>query len=319
MDLEKFKKEDEKLLQQGIQIISYNDPLYPQQLKEIEDPPPCLYTKGNLKVFEKPIISIVGSRNATIYGLNVAETFAKDLVLNGVTVVSGLARGIDSAAHKGSLAIDSSQIAVLGTGINIIYPPENKELAEKIIEKKGLILTEFPSDTPPLKRNFPQRNRIIAALAFGTLIVEAEEFSGSLVTSRFTIETGRELFAIPHNITTKGGVGPNFLIQKGAKLVMRVEDILEEMPDYLKKKLVRYNSNSLQMNSLPENITEEEKKILDLLRFDEEKSIDTLTEMSGLSIGKLFTVIASLKIKGLCIEHPGGRYSRKKSERSNDE
>lgn len=319
MDLEKLKEEDEKLLQQGIKIISYNDPLYPQQLKEIEDPPPCLYLKGSLKVFDKPVISIVGSRNATIYGLNVAETFAKDLVLNGITVASGLARGIDSAAHKGSLAVDSAQIAVLGTGIDTIYPSENKDLIEKIIEKNGLILTEFPPNTPPLKRNFPQRNRIIAALAFGTLIVEAEEFSGSLVTARFTIETGRELFAIPHNITTKGGVGPNFLIQKGAKLVMRVEDIIEEMPDYLKKKLIRYNSNSLQMDSLPENISEEERKVLALIRFDEEKSIDTLTEMSGFSVGKLLSIIASLKIKGLCKEHPGGRYSRKKSERRDNE
>ncbi|MCX7830836.1 MAG: DNA-protecting protein DprA, partial [Acidobacteria bacterium] len=223
------------------------------------------------------------------------------------------ARGIDSAAHKGSLAVEASQIAVLGTGIDTIYPPENKELFDKILEKNGVVVTEFPPNTPPLKRNFPQRNRIIAGVAFGTLIVEAEEVSGSLVTGRFTLETGRELFCIPHNITTKSGVGPNFLIQKGAKLVMRTEDIIEEMPDYLKKKLIRYNNGLLEGEVLPDNLSEEEKKVLSLLKFDEERSIDALCELSGLSMGKLLSNIASLKIKGLCAEHPGGRYSRKEN------
>jgi len=311
LDFEKIKEEDEKLLAEGVKIISYEDPLYPQLLKEIPDPPPCLYLKGSFKPFEKPTIAVVGSRNATIYGLNVAETFGKDLVLNGLSVASGLARGIDSAAHKGSLAVNGAQIAVLGTGIDSVYPAENKGLFEKIIEKEGVIITEFPPNTPPLKRNFPQRNRIIAGVAFGTLIVEAEEFSGSLVTGRFTLETGRELFCIPHNITTKSGIGPNFLIQRGAKLVMRAEDIIEEMPDYLKKKLIRYNNGFLEGETLPDNLSEEEKKILNLLRFDEEKSIDALTELSGLSIGKFLSAMASLKIKGLATEHPGGRYSRK--------
>lgn len=310
--MEKIREEDERLLKEGIKIVSFEDPLYPQLLKNIADPPPCLFVKGNLEVFEKPSLAIVGSRNATIYGLNVAETFAKDLVLNGMSIVSGLARGIDSAAHKGSLAVEKAQIAVLGTGIDTIYPPENKELYDKIIQKGGAIITEFPPNTPPLKRNFPQRNRIIAGVAFGTLIVEAEEFSGSLVTGRFTLETGRELFCIPHNITTKSGVGPNYLIQKGAKLVMRAEDIIEEVPDYLKKKLIRYNNGLLEGETLPENLTEEEKKVLNLLKFDEEKSIDALCELSGLSIGKLLSAAASLKIKGLLNEHPGGRYSRKK-------
>ncbi len=302
-----------------MKIISYEDPLYPQLLKEIPDPPPCLYLKGNTSVFEKPVLAVVGSRNATIYGLNVAETFAKELVLNGITVVSGLARGIDSAAHRGSLAAKSVQLAVLGTGIDTVYPPENKELLEKILTNGGAVITEFPPNTPPLKRNFPQRNRIIAGVAFGTLIVEAEEYSGSLVTGRFTIETGRELFCVPHNITTKSGVGPNFLIQKGAKLVMRVEDIIEEMPNYLKNKLIRYNNDFLEGEVLPENIGDEEKKVLKLLKFDEEKSIDALCELSGLSLGKLFSALASLKIKGLCLEHPGGRYSRKKQERKDNE
>lgn len=257
------------------------------------------------------MVAIVGSRNATIYGLNVAETISKDLALNGLTIVSGLARGIDSSAHKGSLYVESASVAVLGTGIDIIYPPENEELAQKIIKSKGTLLTELPPKTPPLKKNFPTRNRIIAGLTFGTLIVEAEERSGSLVTGRYALETGRDIFAIPHNITSSGGVGPNVLIQKGAKLILKAEDIIEEMPEHLKSKLLRYNKQLLE-DDIPKNaLSEEEAKIMKLLKKDETRSIDALIELSGMSLGKVLSAISSLKIKGLCGEDVPNRYFRK--------
>jgi DNA processing protein len=311
--LEKIKDEDDELLRERIKIVPYSDPLYPEQLKEIVDPPPCLYLKGSFAPFSKPSVAIVGSRNATIYGLNVAETISKDLALNGVAIVSGLARGIDSSAHKGSLCVKGAQIGVLGTGIDIVYPKDNEKLFEDVLKNDGAILTEFPPKTPPLKKNFPTRNRIIAGLSWGVLIVEAEERSGSLVTARFAVETGKEVFAIPHNITSSGGVGPNLLIQKGAKLVMSVQDILDEMPDFLKSKLLRYNEQLLEIDipSLP--LSEEEFRILKLLRKDETRSIDSLIELGGLSLGKTLSVISSLKIKGLCEEHPGNRFSRKEN------
>lgn len=306
--MKEIEKEDEALIKEGIKIIAYPDSDYPPFLREIPDPPPCLYVKGETEVFKKPSMAIVGTRRATIYGLMVAETFAKELVLNGFSVTSGLARGIDSAAHKGSLAVKCAQIAVLGTGIDTIYPPENKELAKKIIDSGGAIITEFPPKTPPFKKNFPQRNRIIAGLSYGTLIVEAEEHSGSLVTARFTIETGRELFAIPHNITNKSGIGPNYLIQKGAKLVMRVEDIIEELPESVRKNLEKCSIPTIQKDL---DLSEEEVKILNLLKKDEEKTLDYLIEISGFTLGQLLSIITTLKMKELCEELPGNKFIRK--------
>ena len=259
-------------------------------------------------------MAIVGSRASTVYGLNVAETLAKDLVLNGISIVSGLARGVDSAAHKGSLAAENAQIAVLGTGIEQCYPRENKDLLEKILQKGGAVITEFPPKTPPSRQNFPCRNRIIAGLAWGTVVVEATEYSGSLVTARFTLETNRELFAVPHNITTKSGIGPNILIQKGAKLVTRAEDIIDEMPPYLKEKLTR-NLNVENCGDIPSSkLTGDELTVLRILKVDEETSLDTIIEASGISVGNILALLTGLKIKGLCSEWPGARYTRKTSE-----
>jgi DNA processing protein len=316
LDLEKFEREDKDLLEKGVRIIPFPDPLYPEQLRQLADPPPCLYLLGDLRPFEKPVIAIVGSRVATVYGLTVAETIAKDLALNGITIASGLARGIDTAAHKGSLAAECCQIAVLGTGIDECYPGENKGLLEKMVQKGGAVVTEYPPGTPPYKKNFPSRNRILAGLAWGTLIVEATEYSGSLVTARFTLETNRELFAVPHNITTKSGIGPNILIQKGAKLVTRAEDIISEMPSYLTEQLTRAVNNDGDVQVPGVSLSENEKKILKVLKVDEEISLDTIIEASGISIGRILAHITELKIKGLCLEWPGGRYTRKVPERS---
>jgi DNA processing protein len=314
LDLEKCEAEDEELMKNGVKLVPFPDPLYPEQLRQLADPPPCLYLRGSAAPLDKPILAIVGSRASTVYGLNVAETLAKDLALNGISIVSGLARGVDSAAHKGSLAAENAQIAVLGTGIEQCYPRENKDLLDKILQKGGAVITEFPPNTPPCKQNFPCRNRIIAGLAWGTLVVEATEYSGSLVTARFTLETNRELFAVPHNITTKSGIGPNILIQKGAKLVTRAEDIIDEMPPYLKEKLTR-NLNVENGGDIPSSkLTKDELTVLHILKVDEETSLDTIIEASGISVGNILALLTGLKIKGLCREWPGARYTRTTSE-----
>jgi len=303
-------------MEAGVRLLPYPDPAYPEALRQLEDPPPCLYLKGETAPFEKPVVAVVGSRQATVYGLTAAESLAKDLALNGIAVASGLARGIDSAAHKGSLAVEGAQIAVLGTGIDRCYPVENDKLVENILQKKGAVISEFPPGTAPLKKNFPCRNRIIAGLAWGVLVIEATEYSGSLVTARFALETGRELFAIPHNITSKGGVGPNILIQKGAKLVARAEDIIEEMPPFLKSKLARVQNAAGDGDIPGVPLSEDEMRIMKALRVDEEKSLDIIIEASGLSVGNVLGLIAKLKVKGLCREWPGARYTKIASERS---
>ena len=316
LDLEKCEAEDREVMKKGATILPYNDPAYPEPLRQLEDPPPCLYVMGDLAPFKKPAVAVVGSRLASVYGLAAAETLARDLALNGLSVVSGLARGIDSAAHRGSLAVRGAQVAVMGTGIDDCYPKENKGLMDNILGQVGAVVTEFPPQTPPFKKNFPCRNRIIAGLAWGTLVVEATEYSGSLATARFAIETNRELFAIPHNITSKGGIGPNILIQKGAKLVVRAEDIIDEMPAFIRDKLAR-NLNPAMDDGIPsEGISEGEAKVLRVLRVDEEKSLDMIIESSGVPIGEILSALARLKIKGLCKEWPGARYTRTTSERS---
>ena len=316
LDLGSCEAEDRELMKRGVRLLAYPDPYYPELLRQLPDPPPCLYLLGETAALEKPAIAIVGSRIASVYGLTVAETISKDLALDGLTVVSGLARGIDSAAHRGSLAVPGSQVAVVGTGIDDCYPKENKGLMDEILAKGGAVVTEFPPKTPPFKQNFPCRNRIIAGLAWGTVVVEATEYSGSLATARFALETGRELFAIPHNITAKGGVGPNILIQKGAKLVCRAEDVINEMPPFLREKLSGAR-NAGSGDDIPAGIvSEDEAKVLRFLRVDEEKSLDMIIESSGIPVGDILSALARLKMIGLCREWPGARYTRTTSERS---
>lgn len=316
LNLGSCEAEDRELMKRGVRLVAYPDPSYPEQLRQLPDPPPCLYMLGDSAALEKPAVAIVGSRLASVYGLAVAETLSRDLALRGMTVVSGLARGIDSAAHRGSLAVRGSQVAVVGTGIDDCYPKENKGLMDEILAMGGAVVTEFPPKTPPFKQNFPCRNRIIAGLAWGTLVVEATEYSGSLATARFALETGRELFAIPHNITAKGGIGPNILIQKGAKLVSRAEDVVEEIPPFLRCKLTAA-INAGSADDIPAGIvSDEESKVLSILRVDEEKSLDMIIESSGVPVGDILSALARLKILGLCKEWPGARYTRTTSERS---
>ncbi len=305
LDLEKSRREDEAALASGMSILAWPDERYPRLLREIPDPPPALYLRGSSEVFDLPAVAVVGSRLSTVYGQNVARMLGADLAREGCAVVSGLARGIDTAAHEGSLAVIGRAIAILGTGLDVIYPKENEALYGQILDAGGAILTENPPGVPPIPRNFPVRNRIIAGIAWGTVVVEADGRSGSLVTARFTLETGRELFGVPHNITSRTGSGPNTLIQKGAKLVQRVEDIIEEMPSNLRCAL-RPCSKREELDSQPDG---EASMLLRKLQPDEPKSIDKLCEETGWPTSKVLAVLLELKIAGACVELPGMRYA----------
>ncbi len=213
-----------------IKEINFSSDKYPKQLREIYNPPKRIYAIGNIEILNKVGIAIVGSRKATEYGKKVAFRLSKDLSERDIVTISGLAKGIDSHAHIGSLNVQNGKtIAVLGSGIKVIYPKENIELARQILRKGGCIISEYPPDDTPNKSNFPERNRIISGLSKGVVIVEASEKSGALITADFALEQGREVFAVPGNIYSTTSVGTNKLIQQGAKLVMAVEDILSEI------------------------------------------------------------------------------------------
>jgi DNA processing protein len=211
----------------GIDIINIFDPEYPQILKEIYDPPICLYIKGNKKILNSFALAIIGCRDSSVYGEKNAEKFAFELAKRKIVIVSGLAKGIDSCAHKGTVLAKEKTIAVIGNGLDFIYPSENTKLANEIIKNDGCIISEYPLGTKPEKQNFPARNRIISGISKGVLVVEAKEKSGTLITVDFALEQGRDVFALPGNINSLNSVGTNELIKQGASIVCNVEDVLQ--------------------------------------------------------------------------------------------
>jgi DNA protecting protein DprA len=231
-------------------------------LREISDPPKQVFYQGEIETFFSPCFSIVGTRRPSWYGVRMALTFSKQLALRGLTIVSGLARGIDSYAHRGALWVGGKTIAVLGHGLGRIYPPENQGLAQQILQSRGGLVSEYSANTPPLKHHFPQRNRIISGLSLGTLIIEAAQKSGSLITAYCALEQNREVFVVPSQLDQASFVGSHRLVQEGAKMVMKVEDILEELP-------VRTDFKSLQVDSGPHDY--------DLLKNEFEKNFGVLT------------------------------------------
>ncbi len=222
---------------QGATILSYSCPAYPERLKEIYDPPPVLWVRGEFSLLARPSIAIVGTRHPSPYGSGVAEMLARDLAVRRLLVVSGMARGIDTCAHKGALAARMPTLAVWGTGIDVIYPKENKKLAEEILASGGAIISEVPVGTFPAPQNFPRRNRILSGLSVAVLVVEAAENSGTRVTARCAAEQNRDLYAVPGNVTSKNSWTPNTLIKQGAKLVATWEDVWEDLPSQVKLEL----------------------------------------------------------------------------------
>ena len=295
-------KEDLSLAQKnGVKIITFSDSDYPSLLRHIHDPPPVLYVRG--KVHGDSLnIAIVGSRNPTSYGRTVTERLSGDLAQRGFTVVSGMARGIDAAAHIGALATEGKTVAVLGSGMGTIYPAENKRLFYRIAES-GAVISEFPFLTPPEAHNFPVRNRIISGLSLGTVIVEATHRSGSLITARLAAEQGREVFAVPGSITSFKSMGTHRLIKQGAKLVEHVEDILEELN-------LDQPIPSIDTKEKPAiQLTPEEKKILNELS-PYPIHIDKLVRNLSLSAAQVSSLLLQLELKGLVTQSPGKLFTR---------
>lgn len=285
----------------GVRIITFSDPDYPTLLRHIHDPPPVLYVFGRLYA-DSLNIAIVGSRNATSYGRTVTERLSNALAQRGFTVASGMARGIDSAAHIGALSAGGKTIAVLGCGLGTVYPAENKSLFHRIA-KNGAVISEFPFLTPPDAHNFPVRNRIISGLALGTVIVEATHKSGSLITARLAAEQGREIFAVPGSITSFKSMGTHHLIKQGAKLVEHVDDIVEELN-------MARPIESIDIKEEPAiSLTPEEKKIIDELS-PYPVHIDKLVQDLSLSAAQVSGLLLQLELKGLVTQSPGKLFAK---------
>jgi len=278
-------------------IVTLADTDYPQLLLNISDPPPLLYLKGRRALLNSPGLAIVGSRNATAQGLSNAETFAQSLGAAGLCIISGMAHGIDAAAHRGGLHNQASSIAVIGTGMDKVYPAANRELAHSLAAQ-GLLVSEFPLGTPPLAANFPRRNRIISGLSLGCLVVEASLQSGSLITARMALEQGREVFAIPGSIHSPQAKGCHHLIKQGAKLVECVQDILDELP-----------ALTTSVDSSDQVPAGEEHPLYLYLGFDP-VGLDTLSLRSGLTIEALSAILLQLELEGRIVSLPGGLYQR---------
>lgn len=292
---------------EGCHFLVLGDDNYPPLLSEIHDPPLVLYARGNLQALEAPSIAIVGTRRPTYYGLQMAEGLACDVARRDLAVISGLARGIDSAAHRGCLEGRGRTIAVLGCGIDVVYPRENKQLARQIMEN-GLLLSEFIPGTSPSPQNFPVRNRIISGLALGTLIVEASEYSGSLITARLALEQNREVYATPGNLTSPQSFGPNFLIKQGAKLIQSWRDIVEELPPNLRQRILAEEDAPSPSKPELDLLSEDEMKIMGLLETDRATQFDKIYRGSGMSIPVLSDLLLKLEMCGRVRQVPGNLY-----------
>lgn len=308
------ERELQALEKLGARALTLADPNYPPLLRETYDPPIVLYCLGDLRrALERPAIAMVGSRRCSTYGKNAAEMLARELSSRGVTIVSGLARGIDAAAHRGALEGRGLTVAVMGTGLDDVYPKEHRKLAERIIEN-GALLTEFPLGTPPLSQNFPFRNRVISGIALGVMVVEAAERSGSLITARMAYEQGREVFAVPGNITSAKSFGPNYLIKDGAKLVQTWRDVVEEFPSELKSKILaseRSQAAAEQPSFDQVELSQSERQLLEMLNLDEPIHIDKLLISSGLSAPELNAALLKLEMLGRITQLPGKNFLRK--------
>ena len=286
------------LKQSNNHLITLSDSHYPQALLEISDPPPILYAKGDLSVLTRKAIAMVGSRNATAQGERNAEEFAFSLCNAGLCVVSGMALGIDGAAHRGALRAKGATIAVVGTGLDIVYPAKHRGLAHQIVEH-GLILSEFPLGTPSRAQHFPRRNRIISGLSIGTLVVEANIQSGSLITAKLAAEQGREVFAIPGSIHSPVSKGCHQLIKQGAKLVDNIQDIVDELDIF----------TTGSMPAQTPQLAADAHPVLDSMGFDP-INMDMLIERSGLTSENLSAILLVLELENKIASLPGGRYQR---------
>ena len=294
--------------EKGIRIITILDDEYPFYLKNIHSPPAVLYIKSNSPFEFIPSIAIVGTRKDSPYGERITKELSMELSMRGFIIVSGMARGIDSVAHRAALEAGGKTIAVLGCGVDVVYPKENAELAEQI-RKQGAVISEFGMGTSPSRENFPRRNRIISGLSLGVIVTEASARSGSLITTRFALEQGREIFAVPGKINAPNSDGVNGLIKHGAKLVQNVEDILSELqPTIYTNKTARKKTRE-NIVLKPANLSPDEKKTYETLS-DEPVHIDKIMDKTQLSIGALSQILLTLELKKIIKQIPGKMFIR---------
>jgi DNA processing protein len=299
----------------GATVLSMDDPLYPPRLKEIYDPPLVLYVRGAVDVLSKAGIAMVGTRHPTPYGSGMAERLASDLAAQGLVIISGMARGVDTASHRGAIAAKGRTVAVFGTGVDVIYPKENSRLSEQILTLGGTLISEFPLGTFAAPQNFPIRNRILSGMSVGVLVVEAAEYSGTRITARLALEQNRDVFAVPGNVTNKNSWGPNTLIKQGAKLVATWEDVWEDLPTEVRLALTPPASPESQASSSAslfpdEGLPPHEKRILSLLKADEATHIDELVEKleAELSSSEIFAALFELELNGKVRQMPGKNF-----------
>jgi DNA processing protein len=299
----------------GVTLLSMDDPCYPPRLKEIYDPPLILRVRGNPEALTSPGIAMVGTRHPTPYGSGMAERLACDLAAQGLVIISGMARGVDTASHRGAISAKGKTVAVFGTGVDVIYPKENSRLSEQILALGGALISEFPLGTFAAPQNFPIRNRIISGMSVGVLVVEAAEYSGTRITARCALEQNRDVFAVPGNVTNKNSWGPNTLIKQGAKLVATWEDVWEDLPAEVRLALTPpaspESSDAASASLFPdEGLPPHEKRILSLLKADEATHIDEIVERleNNLSSSEIFAALFELELAGKVRQMPGKNF-----------
>lgn len=321
---EAAEDEAKRVAESGAFFVTREDEAYPPRLNEIYDPPAVLWMRGNAALPRRPGIAVVGTRHPTPYGSGMAEMLSRDLANRGLVIFSGMARGVDSAAHKGALDAGGNTVAVWGTGIDVVYPKENKRLAERIVESGGTIVSEFPLGTFPAPQNFPLRNRILSGMSIGVLVAEAGEYSGTRITARCAMEQNRDVYAVPGNVTNKNAWGPNTLIKQGAKLTATWEDVWEDLPSVVKREVEaamgvagQRESNgggaaSLFSDADDKPLPEHERIVLNRLRRDEAVQLDELMEGLDTQLGsaEIFTALFELELRGRVKQLPGKNYVR---------
>jgi len=315
--LKDAEREVQEAVKGSYQIVALGSDEYPLRLRQIPDAPLLLYVRGDANVLSQLGVSVVGTRRPSAYGSSVAHRLAHDLAARQLVIVSGLARGVDSAAHRGALEAKGKTVAVLGSGLNVIYPRENRSLADQIAES-GAVISEFPLGTGPTPENFPIRNRIISGLSLGVVVVEAAEYSGSLITARLALEQNREVFAVPGNITSAQSFGPNHLIKQGAKLVDQWMDVIEEFPSDVRMQLLppaeasdgepkAAETDSLFAASLKPQL----KTVFEVLRADQALFVDEIVGTAKLAQPKVLAALLELEMNGLVRQLPGKNFIRK--------
>jgi DNA processing protein len=315
------EEEMTRVLEVGGAILTPSDEAYPERLMEIYDPPAVLWVRGDTGQLARPGVAVVGTRHPSTYGSGMAEMLSRDLAVRRLVIFSGMARGVDTAAHKGALEARGKTVAVWGTGIDVIYPKENKRLAEQIVESGGAIVSEFPLGTFPAPQNFPVRNRILSGLSVGVLVIEAGEHSGTRITARLAMEQNRDVYAVPGNVTNKNAWGPNTLIKQGAKLTATWEDVWEDLPSKVQAQLEEEmgvaganESNATEGASLfsETRLSDHERMVLERLRQDEVTQLDELIErLEGeLASAEIFTALFELELAGRVKQMPGKNYVR---------